>query len=257
MSHVVKKQQGFTLIELMLAMTFVSFLLLGIAMTIIQIGAIYNKGTTIKEINQASREINDDLRRNISSAGPVDLATNYVLSPAAATTEATASGGRLCLGSYSYVWNYAKALNDKTAAKNNANVTKYEATPAQPNPALFQFIKVPDPGSIYCAKNGLGALTYKNIRADDVPKAQELLKNGDHDLGVHHLKFIAPIPASASNDVTGQRLYSMTYVIGTSTAEALNADQTACLAPGEDKADPLYCNVQQFSLVVRAGNGVN
>ena len=257
MNHVVKNKQGFTIIELMLAMTFVSFLLLGIAMTIIQVGAIYNKGTTTKEINQASREINEDLRRNISAAGPIDIATNYVLNPASSPSEAEASGGRLCLGSYSYIWNYAKAVQTKTAANANTYVTKYESIPSQPNPTTFQLIKVPDPGSIYCAKNGLGALTYRNVRAVDVPKAQELLKTGDHNLGVHHISFITPVPSSAYNDVTGQRIYTLTYVIGTGATDALNANQTACLVPGEANADPLYCDVQQFSLVVRAGNGVN
>ena len=257
MNHVVKKQQGFTLIELMLAMTFVSFLLLGIAMTIIQVGAIYNQGTTTKEINQASREINDDLRRNISAAGLVTIADDYALNPTSAVSEADASGGRLCLGTYSYIWNYAKAIQSKSAADANMYVTKYEATAAQPNPGTFQLIKVPDTGRVYCAKNGVGALTYRNIRADDVPRAQELLKTGDHSLGVHHLSFLTPVPASANNDVTGQRIYSLTYVIGTSPTGALNPTQTACLPAGEDGADPLYCNVQQFSLVVRAGNGVN
>ena len=256
MNHVDNKQQGFTLIELMLAMTFVSFLLIGIAMSIIQISTIYNKGTTVKEINQSSREINDDLRRNISAAGPLDLAKSYVLDPASATTEQDASGGRLCLGSYSYIWNYAKAIPDRATAIANASVTKYEATPAQPNPAIFQFVKVPDPGSLYCAKNGTGALTYRNIQAVHVPQAQELLKNGDHDLGVHKFGFIPPV-ASSRDDVTGQQLYSLSYIIGTSRTEALNGTQTACLESGSSGADPLYCNIQQFSLVVRAGNGVN
>ena len=60
------KQTGFTLIELMLAMTFISVLLLAIAMTIIQIGTIYNRGVTLKEVSQAARSISDELNRSIT-----------------------------------------------------------------------------------------------------------------------------------------------------------------------------------------------
>ena len=70
------KQRGFTLIELMLAMTFISVLLLAIAMTIIQIGNIYNKGTTVKEINQAARAIADDVSRSASAASALNIDTD-------------------------------------------------------------------------------------------------------------------------------------------------------------------------------------
>lgn len=242
MNHVVKKSQGFTLIELMLAMGFVSALLLAIAMTIIQIGAIYNQGTTLREINQASRDISEDLRRSISSAGTINIAEDYVLTP----NDTNAVGGRLCLGNYTYIWNYAKAID---ANPNDTNLTKYGTPPTGEMPIL---IKVPDSEGIYCDKDA-GGLVYKNIRGADVPLAQELLKLGDHELGVHKLGFISPIPASATNDSIGQALYSIEFVIGTNKIEALNTDQSACLTADQPNADPLYCNVQKFTLVVRAG----
>jgi type II secretory pathway pseudopilin PulG len=249
MNHVVKKQQGFTIIELTLAMTFISFLLLAIALTIIQIGAIYNKGTTVKEINQSSRDMNDDLRRNISAASSLTLATDYVLTPSAAAP----AGGRLCLGSYSYIWNYAKAI-----ANGDSNLAQYLNAPDGSRPSeAIRFVRVPDPARSYCAKSGTGALAYRDIRSIDVPQARELLKPGDHELGMHNFSFITPIPASATDPATGQQMYSISYRVGTSKIPALNADQSACLAPGVANADPLYCNIQQFSLVVRAGNKVN
>lgn len=113
-------------------------------------------------------------------------------------------------------------------------------------------IKVADPGRKYCAKNSLGALTYTTISVADQIVTTELLKSGDHDLGIHSFVFNTP-PASALDDSTGQQLYSIRYVIGTSAISAMNANQTACLPPNTANADPLYCNVQQFNLVVRAG----
>lgn len=237
-------------------MTFISFLLLGIALTIIQIGAIYNKGTTSKEINQASRDINDDLDRNISVAGSLALATDYVQSPVTSTA-ASQVGGRLCLGSYSYIWNYAKAIPDKTTARNNAAVTSFPVSPGNPNPELIRLAKVPDPSKLYCAKSGpTGPMMYPNIRTIDVPMTQELLKTGDRELGLHNFSF-SPVPTSATDLSTGQKIYSLTYSIGTSKIIALNDTQSKCKEPGEPNADPLYCNIQQFSLVVRAGDGVN
>lgn len=257
MNHAHNKQHGFTIIELTLAMTFISFLLLGIALTIIQIGAIYNKGSTSKEINQASRDINDNLNRNISVAGSLALATDYVRSPVTSTATSQV-GGRLCLGSYTYIWNYAKAIPDKTTARSNAAVTSYPISASVPNPDLIRLVKVPDPSKLYCAKSGpTGPLTYPNIRSIDVPLTQELLKTGDRELGLHNFSFISPVPASATDLSTGQQIYSLAYSIGTSKISALNATQTACLASNIPNADPLYCNIQQFSLVVRAGNGVN
>ena len=238
-------------------MTFISFLLLGIALTIIQIGAIYNQGTTSKEINQASRDINNDLARNVSSAGSLTLATDYVRSPVTATA-ASAVGGRLCLGSYSYIWNYAKAMPSKATARSNSLVTSYPVTSSNPDPDLIRLVKVPDPSKLYCLKSGpSGPLINLNIRGSDVASTQELLKAGDHELGLHNFEFISPVPASATDMSTGQQIYSLTYTVGTSKMGALNSTQTACLAANLANADPLYCNIQQFSLVVRAGNGVN
>ncbi len=234
------KTQGFTIIELMLAMIFISVLLLSIAMTIIQIGAIYNKGTTLREVNQSARDISDELQRGISQAGTINFTTDYVL----AGPPAAPSGGRLCLGSNSYIWNYAKAIST-----NATGLTKYGTAPNQKTPVL---VRVPDAGKLYCAKVA-GALTYTNIRAVDVAELKELLKPGDHDLGLHEFKFITPVPATAANDAIGQTLYSLQFTIGTNRVSALNTTQTACLPPSDVNADPLYCNIQQFTLVIRAG----
>jgi len=250
MNHVAKKQQGFTIIELMLAMTFVSFLLIGIAMTVIQIAAIYNKGTTLKEINQVSRELNDDLRRNIGVVGNLDVTTDYVLSPATATPS-SAVGGRLCLGSYSYIWNYAKALGTSAVG-----VTKYQddgsTSDVNESNKPLRLIKVADSSKVYCAINAAGSLSVQSVLVADQAKAFELLKSGDHDLGIHQFVLNVP-PASAKDDATGQQLYSISYIIGTSKTSAMNSDQTACLAPDVPNSDSLYCNIQQFGLVVRAG----
>ncbi len=237
MNHAAKRLEGFTLIELMLAMIFVSVLLLAIAFTIIQIGAIYTRGMTLKEVNQTSRDISDDLRRTVAGSEAFSLTTDYVTNSA---------GGRLCTGTYSYVWNYAKAL-----ASGDTNLTTYEANAG----TVLRLVKVPDPGKLYCLKAPNGALQYRQIRLNDTSTAQELLKAGDRQLSLH--QFTVTSGPGLSDPVTGQQLYSILFAIGTGRVEALNADQSACLPPGDPNSDLLYCAVQQFTLVVRAGNRVN
>lgn len=239
MNHAAKNT-GFTLIELMLAMTFISVLLLAIALTIIQIGNIYTKGMTLKEVNQVSRDISDDLRRNIAASQGIDLTTQY---------QTSSAGGRMCLGTYTYIWNTSKALE-----QSDANRAVYLAVGKQSTP--IRFLKVPDASGLYCMVNASGGLAQRDIRTEDTSKTQELLESGDRTLQLHSFA-VLPTPASAIDPITAQQLYSIAFAIGTGEVSAMNEDQTACRLPGDPKADPTYCTVQQFRLLIRTGMGGN
>lgn len=226
-------QQGFTLIELVLAMSFIAVLLLAIAMTIIQIGNIYNRGMTVKEVNQAGRAIGVEFSRDFTASESFSLAPGdrrYV------TTRGT--GGQLCMGQYSYIWNLGKSITPSAT-----NIAKLE------DGSAVRFVRVNDNGGRYC----LDANAYKTVLNADTPK--ELLKVGDRTLSIH--QFNVKSGANAYDAGTGQRLYNVTYVIGTSDVNALDATQSACKAPGEDGSDLAYCSIQEFVLVLRAGNRVN
>lgn len=230
----VAKQGGFTLIELLLAMSFISVLLLAIAMTIIQISQIYNRGMTLKEVNQSARSISDELKRNISNTEQFDLDTSYV---------PLSSGGRLCTGTFSYIWNTRKAISE-----NDPNVTTNGGVPVR-------LAKVQDIAGLYCAKDSEGELQLKSVATADKDKVTEILNVGDHDLSLH--KFIVSSEPNAADEVTGQQLYTIDFTIGTSDLDALDDTQTTCKAPNLDGSDLAYCSVQNFSLVIRAGNRVN
>ncbi len=240
------RRKGFTIIELMLAMSFISVLLLGIAMTIIQIGSIYSKGLSVKEVNQAARDVATDFRRTISSSSmriPTDGSDSVNIVTIMNGTNQV--GGRLCTGEYSYVWNTIKGVDLA-----DSRLTKYEDDTSK----LVTLVKVSDSEKLYCAKSGTGALLYPNIRGVDTEIAQELLESGDHSLSLAKLNFIAT--DSATDLSTEETLYTLEYTITSGKVTAMNADQTTCLEPGEDGADPAYCNVQQFTLVLRAGSEV-
>lgn len=100
-----KSQQGFTVIELTLAMTFVAFILIFTTLTTIQMMKTYNKGVTIKEINQAGRTLTEDLSRSLTAGKASSVNLSYL------------DQGKLCVGASTYIWNpvytgAAHAYND-------------------------------------------------------------------------------------------------------------------------------------------------
>ena len=96
------KQGGFTLVELMLAMAFVSFILLFIVFAMLQVMGNYNKGIAIKNINQTSRTIVEEMARLVRSTSAEAINTSKVT-----------SNGRVCFGNISYVWNVKSGTTNK------------------------------------------------------------------------------------------------------------------------------------------------
>ena len=226
-------QKGFTLIELMLAMGFISFLLIAIAMTVIQIGNIYNRGLILKEINQVGRSIDDELKRSISQSSPFAVdqitPTNYQI----IKDGSNITGGRLCLGQYSYIWNYGKYIQSGPEIKN-----RYTSGGSD-----IRFVKISDPGASYCVDK------TKNI--DDNPtstKPVELLNPGQSNLAIQSFS----ITSSSSDEKTKQQLYNIVFLIGTNNQQALK-NNTSCKPPSELGSDFNFCAINEFKITVRAG----
>jgi type II secretory pathway pseudopilin PulG len=246
------KKQGFTLIELMLAMAFIAMLLLAIALIILQISTIYNRGLTIKEAVQASSAISSDLSQDIAAAPTFSLAANtghYVTQP---------WGGVLCLGQYSYVWNFGKAVSTYNGSHQASSINLLANDDGSTTP--LNFAKVVDTSGALCS-----SATAKSVTQS---QTVELLKNTDHDLAVH--EFCVVSQPTANDPLTGEQLYTLNYSIGTNNGAALtttgsaacvgtnqNDGLTACKAPNQAGSDLTYCTVQEFSLVVRTQNALN
>lgn len=241
MNHAVKLQ-GFTLVELMLAMGFVSALLLAIAMTVIQLGNIYNTGLTYTNVNQAGSSLVNELQRSISDSVAFDISTDHNGNGLHYVKKGY--GGRLCLGQYSYIWNYGKAL-----ATSGATINEYSGSTTD----KIHFVKALDPNARYCRS--------PNSNIDHDAAVVELLDVGQHDLAIHYLTIASN--TSATDASTGQQLYFITLRIGTNDQSSLNTgsdpslsiSNTACLVPSSQD-DPSYCAVNQFKVTVRAGNAV-
>lgn len=231
----VDKTKGFTLIELMLAMTFISILLVAIAVTIIQISNVYNRGITLKEVNQAGRSLSNELQRSITSGSPFMIEEG----DGSRYRKQEDWGGRLCVGQYSYIWNYGKALSSNDPSGGRLNV--YDTG----SDAQIRFVKAVDPSAAYCID------PTKKI---DPKTATELLNVGDHSLAIQ--SFNIESPASATDAKTRERLYSIVFFVGTNDQAALVEGGTGCKGPGDDGADLAYCSVQEFNIVARAGSGL-
>lgn len=210
----------------MLAMSFVAFLMLAIAMTTIQISNIYTRGITLREVNQAGRVVIDDLQRTVGSSARFDVATNY---------NTQANGGRLCLGSFTYVWNNGSAITS-----GGSGIYRYNDAGNTP----VHFARVNDAGGKLCTTP-----TSVVNRA----QATELLAVGERDLVLHSFQLTQG--AQSATEGAGQGLYSITMVIGTNGgSELITSGNGTCKPPASAAGGQDYCSVNQFNIIVRAGN---
>lgn len=234
-----KKRQmtGFTIIELMLAMTFVTLLLLAIAGLTIHIGSLYNKGLTLKYVNESGGAISRDLQTTIASAPPFNADDS-------GDTEQYKNvpdrGGRLCLGTYSYAWNYPKALSGDPSYP---LYTEFKIPGGGGVIPKIRFIKTRDPSSSLCTNPATAALDYG--------EPVELLSEGERELAITKFAIIE----AARDGVSGQSLYAVDFSVGTANGSKFDVTGSECAPPSTTEQYEDFCGVNKFSVVVRA-NGL-
>lgn len=225
-----KRNQGFTLVELMIAMAFVSMLLLAIAFVVLRISGIYNKGITIKAVNQAGRTIVEDMKRTIAESDPVSI------------NVALLQSGRLCTGTYSYIWN----IGDNGTASAN----KYRNDGATVSTKKIRLVKARDNGGQYC--NTQGGLP--DIIAAD---ATELLTSGDTssnnfiDTNLTIQQFA--ISSLTTNLSSGSALYKVSILLSNADQDVIDS-MGNCKPPKDSPGSSDYCAVNEFNFTVRPGS---
>lgn len=127
---------GFTIIELLLSMAFLSILLLVVVSVTMHTMRIYNKGLTIKQINQAGRSIVEDIARSARQASPDSVSL------------AAINQGRLCVGGLVYAWNEPEVVGDTNISSNVFS---------SGSPAQIDIVRLVDPTSppAYCQDSTL------------------------------------------------------------------------------------------------------
>lgn len=233
-----RSKQGFTLIELMLAMSFVSILLVSIAMLTIQISNLYTQGLTMKEINQAGTEVSTEIKRTMAQA--------YV----SGIKSRQDSEGRqvLCTGEYSYIANNPTDLEDEDLPTPPLTLLKIPGTTSN-----VRLAKVRDSGGVLCSPTQV-------LSSSLLSDAVELLGGGDRRLVVSELQLLpdqATINASPelkANFDDNRMLYTVNMILRTGAEDELLDGQ--CRPPADTSSNTQYCAINNFNIVVRVGNGI-
>lgn len=234
-SHKTKSRSGFTLVELMLAMAFISVMLVAIAMLVMQIATLYNRGATLRTINQASRSVVSDFQRTFGASDTSAIDTDVVQ-----------SHGRLCTGQYSYIWTLPEGAPG--SAQINTN-NRYSS-----GSDVLRLVRIVDKGGVYCQESVVDGSPGVNKRVNQADsQTVDLLASGDLPAGlkVRSLKVVEGQPSLAS----GERLYQIQLRIGTDSADAIDSASHTCKPPADLESDMQYCAVNELRFVVRTGMG--
>lgn len=221
-----KLQRGFTMTELMLAVSFIAILLLAIAMLIIQMSAIYNKGLTLREANQAGQFISSEIQRTLNQT--YSNAVAYVELP-------EAQGGRLCAGGTVYAWNYPGANG---GGLQRVNAINQVGTPPSAN---VRFVKFTGSADTYCQ----AASGWKELP----PAASELLSGGNANIAIHSFN----LEKSTVTEDGTQTIYAVKMIIGTPHVGLIEEGNSLRCKAG-DKKDDEWCAVNEFNFTARSGN---
>ncbi|MBQ9029363.1 hypothetical protein IJ114_01170 [Candidatus Saccharibacteria bacterium] len=268
MRKIVNKS-GFTILELALAMAFISFLLLSIGFVSVQIAHVYQKGVTVKLVNSNGRELVEEFSRAITASRyspSVDEGFEYTFSVAEMPVETVSSPsgkaqahGAFCTGKYSYIWNSGYVFNPDTAPEiAKANMASFKLGDNSPI-EKFRLLRVNDPGREICinyAKDLESGVSVTEYHASDkASNPTELFPPSESELALYDLVFYKPSYDSDS----GAALFSGSFIIGTinSSVDILASGNFCTNPPDRFRTDFVYCSINKFNFAARATGGIS
>jgi hypothetical protein len=238
----------------MMAMAFVSILIVAITVLVMNIQGLYRRGLSMREVNSTARSVVDDITRAITSAPSVSATSVHSVE---FRRNGNVEGGTFCTGFYSYVWKQAEHLA--------SNTDPNRRSPVQVNGnSNYRLMKASDRGRQLCDPGYLGmrgisscAGTGKlicnnmsgapNLAATD---AVELISSASLELGLFSFDIFPP----ARTGVTGQVFYAGSFILGTSRGANAVAGggiirSETCTPPSDVDAllDFQYCSINKFN----------
>ncbi|MES2876561.1 MAG: prepilin-type N-terminal cleavage/methylation domain-containing protein [Patescibacteria group bacterium] len=233
------RQHGFTIIELTISMAFIAMLLLGIAMLTLQIGSIYNKGLTLRSVNESGLLVSNDIQRTLNSARP---SNTLFVEDSSDPNQVT--GGRLCGNNIVYAWSYGKSIKAFEDGQPVVLLNRYEDTDERIR--LIRFTG----SDTYCQRvDGV----FPVLNSTTLSNVTNLLGTGDNNLVVTGFTINRDgggvVGQAVSFDST-QRLYQVSITIGTGEDSVIQG--SSCQNQGS-RIDTEYCAVNQFNFTARAG----
>jgi prepilin-type N-terminal cleavage/methylation domain-containing protein len=244
-----KSKKGFTMVELMMAMTFVAILVVAITVLVMNIQGIYRRGVAMREVNSTSRSIVDDITRAIAGA-PSTADTAHAVEFINGTR---VEGGVFCSGFYSYIWKQADFLW-------NAGDNTGGGAVAVNGSKDFRLLKARDVGRHLCQPSSLGLSSCPNNAGKllcpvagspnlSATETVELISTGGLELALFDFDIFNP----AKSNITGQVFYAGSFILGTPrganvlgglvSAEVCDAPNTS----GDSAFDFQYCSINKFN----------
>ncbi len=233
-----RRQNGFTIIELTLAMAFISILLLSVVFISIQVGQMYNRGMVLRSINHAGQDIDSMMRRDFLQSDQRQIKgpdNNIVIS---IRDGGEVISNRFCLGRYTYIWNAPRVIDE--GINSSAVVKGSDGKP-------INFVRVLDENSSLCQQTSTGGYI---MQLNEPEKVTQLLKSQSGNevvLTVYSLS-ITPV---ALMDGSPEGLYRVQYTIGTGKVGEINTSDQTCKPPTDDSSNIEFCSINQFDAIVR------
>ena len=290
-----KTKKAFTIIEIMMSMVFLSVMMILIGYTIIRFMNIYNKGISIKNVNETADLIIGDMQDSIASGSYVKCAIKYknydnmrLLASDSETCKKLLNndpseeitGGAICTGRVSYVWNYGASLQ-KAQEDPNYNRYLFRYKDQAGNPKNIRMARINDLSGTYCTEditsitasgnpNALPALYKLNPNELSAKNSViELIEDNDKMIALHSLS----VTSSAYSQETHQSLYEIEFVLGTFRDKLILTEDAQCRTlrqayDGDRKADGTidestrateqdinHCAITKFNFAMRGLKG--
>ena len=233
-----KTHAGFTIVETTIVLAFLSILTISIVYVGIFCGKMYSKGVTLKSINQAGREIADQIRRDVVNSQESDI--RVVIQG----NDATGQVGRICLGSVSYLWNDAKAMSMESTTKIS-----------YPNGHLVRLARISDRGGQFCEKQ---SDDYYPVEISSTAEYKEMVGNDSENIMIYRL-YMGDNLYSSSGSSSGMR--NLSFDIGTGDFDVVEFVENEeypngkymCRLSGSEESNFNYCAIERFDTKIRSG----
>lgn len=306
-----QRRKGFTILEVTLAMAFISALILAVVFIGIQLTSLYNKGVTMRDVNTATRHLIRSLQDDIArSPGALQLA-DVVPRPGGALQTRVAktlreatdreldyyndpeSGGRLCTGVYTYVWNYRRSFIEYNKRVNNGTLpangvvgkAQFMRSPTTRTFEPVRFTKLLDTDKRLCsatrlAENGMTDREFQEgWRLPNYSSAIDVVPifgDSERNLVVYNIHITSPRELSYQSQqdpaLSASRFYSSFYTINITIGSSLfdeeyMIDRSRIVRDSEVgsthfcgknviRGDPYaeYCAINNIEFVARSGS---
>lgn len=247
MFRVKTERSGFTIVETMLSVIFLSILLIAVGTVANLVIKTYHRGIVIKMVNELNYSLSEDLTYSLR-AGSINKDLDLISRPD--------KYGVLCSGSYSYIWNYAAAIKNQ-ASGSTADLIQFEQYGRK---KIARLLKVADPARTYCAPDlvaqasAIGAklssqATCANGSMTDCEASgfSELIRAADSDLMIYDFNLRPGL--SAPN--TGQRIYQLIFTIGTGSGNEILVGSNFQCDPTKYGQEYCALNKTEISILTR------